>query len=75
MRTKTVADILTTASLFQINELVESCCQFMSTILSVSNCFQFYEAGELHGCEELKNSADEFMSENFKLVSSNCINI
>lgn len=69
MRTDTVADILTVAGLFQMNSVVEFCCKFMPTVLSISNCFRFSEIGELHGCEELVKKADEFMSENFKRVS------
>ena len=69
MRTDTIVDILKVAGLLQINSVVEFCCKFMPTVLSVANCFQFSEMGALHGCDELVKKADDFMSENFKQVS------
>lgn len=69
MRTGNVADILTVAGLFQLDSIVKSCCKFMTTVLSVNNCFQFSEIGELYGCDDLVKLTDDFMAQNFKRVS------
>lgn len=63
-----VVHILPAASMFQVDKIVNACCEFMRRNISVSNCLGIASFADLHSCSELKALADEYAIQHFSEV-------
>ena len=50
--------------------MARACCEFMASHLHPSNCIGVRNFAELHGHYELVSRADQFILDNFTLVSA-----
>ncbi|XP_077292901.1 kelch-like protein 15 [Arctopsyche grandis] len=66
---ETVLKVLTVAGLFQLESLVEACCNFMSDIIDTTNCLEFHETANLYGCTALGDKVINFILRNYKMIA------
>lgn len=64
-----VQSILYVASILQIEDVAKACSDFMKEHLSSDNCVQVHTFAMLHNREQLINSSQSFITENFLDVS------
>ncbi|XP_015786349.1 kelch-like protein 17 isoform X2 [Tetranychus urticae] len=64
-----VQALLPTASLLQISPVREACCKFLLRQLDPSNCLGIRQFADAHSCEELHQTSDKFVVENFPAVA------
>lgn len=63
-----VVHILPAARMFQVDEIVDACCEFMRRNISIGNCLGIASFADLHSCNELKALADEYAIQHFSEV-------
>ena len=64
-----VCDVLSLASLLQLNEIVGHCGSFLVTNVSVKNCLSFLYAAEKYDLQEAVDKCNSFVLENFDAIS------
>lgn len=64
-------ELLAAADMIQLLDVVEACCDFLCRELHPSNALGILRFAEAHHCEELKQSALNFIHTNFSQVSIN----
>uniref|UniRef100_T1J1X5 Kelch-like protein diablo n=1 Tax=Strigamia maritima TaxID=126957 RepID=T1J1X5_STRMM len=64
-----VQEIVMAADMFQLSEVIETCSIFLKKQLHVSNCIGIYQFAETHSCLKLKNIAENFINQNFILLT------
>ena len=60
-----VESLLKAASVFQLIEIVNVCCEFLKEQLHPSNCLGIAALADTFSCEELLNEANKFTVKNF----------
>ncbi|XP_077293317.1 kelch-like protein 21 [Arctopsyche grandis] len=65
----TVLKVLTAAGLFQLEPVVNACCDFMSGIIDTTNCLEIHEIVNLYGCTSLGDKVTDFIIRNYKKVT------
>ncbi|CAI2302977.1 unnamed protein product [Caenorhabditis sp. 36 PRJEB53466] len=63
-----VQDILPVACLLQLQDVQNSCCEYLRKQLDPSNCLGIRAFADTHACKELLSSADEFALKNFSSI-------
>ena len=63
-------NLLSSASLFQIQPVLQACARYMETQLELCNCIGIYYFANLHNCQQLKCKAKEFIDKFFVEVVS-----
>lgn len=63
-----VESLLKAASVFQLIEIVNVCCEFLKEQLHPSNCLGIAALADTFSCEELLNEANKFTVKNFNEV-------
>lgn len=63
-----VVHILPAARMFQVDRIVDACCEFMRRNISIGNCLGIASFADLHSCNELKALADDYAIQNFSEV-------
>ncbi|KAJ8681151.1 hypothetical protein QAD02_016938 [Eretmocerus hayati] len=63
-----VEALLSTASLLQLNYIVEICCQFLIKQLHPSNCLGIKKFADIHNCPNLMKTANTYINDNFMEV-------
>ncbi|XP_071964413.1 kelch-like protein 24 [Antedon mediterranea] len=63
--TLNVRELLATANFFLFKSLLAACSDFLVRQLDLTNCFELHEFADLHGCVDLKMSAEKFILQNF----------
>ena len=63
-----VVHILPGARMFQVDRIVEACCEFMRRNINIGNCLGIASFADLHSCNELKVLADEYAIQHFSEV-------
>lgn len=66
-----VETLLATASLLQLNSIVEACCQFLIKQLHPSNCLGIRRFADIHGCSNLLKTANLYTNDHFMEVIKN----
>ncbi|XP_063718556.1 kelch-like protein 20 [Symsagittifera roscoffensis] len=69
IKTSNVQSLLQAASMFQLQDVVNACCKFLADQLHPSNCLGINEFADIHTCDELKSSSNNFIEENYTAVS------
>ena len=65
-----VQDTLAAASLLQIKQAQEVCCEFLKNHLDVSNCLGVKNFAEVNGCTQLSEVVDSFARRHFLEVTN-----
>lgn len=65
----TVCQLLPAATMFQVPYVVDACCAFLERQLDPTNAIGISSFAEQHGCESLKQKANQFIERNFTQVS------
>lgn len=65
----TVCQLLPAATMFQVPNVIEACCAFLERQLDPTNAIGIANFAEQHGCETLKQKANQFIERNFTKVS------
>ena len=65
---ETVVHILPVARMFQVDRIVDACCEFMRRNISIVNCLGIASFADLHSCNELKSLADDYAIQHFSEV-------
>lgn len=63
-----VCQLLAAATMFQVANIIEACCNFLERQLDSSNAIGIAEFAEQHGCEPLKQKAVQFIERHFTKV-------
>lgn len=63
-----VQELLSAASMFQLNEVVEYCCKFLQKQLHPSNCVGIYRFAEFHSCTMLRLETKRYIERHFAEV-------
>ncbi|XP_052834023.1 kelch-like protein 5 [Octopus bimaculoides] len=71
LKEETVEDLLSTACLLQLSEVVEACCNFLMKQLHPSNCIGIRQFADAQGCIDLYKAANNYVMENFVEVMEN----
>lgn len=66
-----VETLLATASLLQLDSIVEACCQFLIKQLHPSNCLGIGRFADIHGCPNLLSTAKTYTNDHFMEVIKN----
>jgi kelch-like protein 1/4/5 len=66
-----VETLLATASLLQLDYVVEACCQFLSKQLHPSNCLGIRRYADIHCCSNLLKTANTYSNDHFMEVIKN----
>ena len=64
-----VEETIACANYFLMNSLRESCCQFLDSILSCTNCLAIYSIATRFRCYDLQEKAKRMTLQNFSLVT------
>lgn len=64
-----VQNIFTLASLLQVKDLIDACCDYIESQLDASNVIEIYTFSNMHMCEYLSNRSKEFLNRNFVDIS------
>lgn len=64
----TVCQLLPAATMFQVPYVVDACCAFLERQLDPTNAIGISSFAEQHGCESLKQKANQFIERNFTQV-------
>ena len=64
-----VKDIVAAANYFLMDNLKETCCQYLKKNLKPSNCLGVESIAEQFGCDELKEFTHQYILDNFVEVS------
>lgn len=67
----TVENLLSTACLLQLSEVVEACCSFLMKQLHPSNCIGIRQFADAQGCSNLYKVANTYLMDNFVQVMHN----
>ncbi|XP_013773777.1 kelch-like ECH-associated protein 1 isoform X2 [Limulus polyphemus] len=65
----TVCNLLPAATMFQMNHIIEACCNFLEGQLDPTNCIGIADFALQHGCTSLYQRANQFMDQHFSQVS------
>lgn len=71
LREDTVENLLSTACLLQLSEVVEACCGFLVKQLHPSNCIGIRQFADAQGCSDLFKAANSYVQEYFVDVIRN----
>merc|ERR550532_3094861 len=71
LKEDTVENLLSTACLLQLSEVVEACCGFLMKQLHPSNCIGIRQFADAQGCSDLYKVANNFVMEHFVDVMRN----
>lgn len=64
----TVCQLLPAATMFQVPNVIEACCAFLERQLDPTNAIGIANFAEQHGCEALKQKANQFIERNFTKI-------
>ncbi|XP_063705681.1 kelch-like ECH-associated protein 1B isoform X2 [Culicoides brevitarsis] len=63
-----VCQLLTAATMFQVANIIEACCNFLERQLDSSNAIGIAEFAEQQGCDALKQKANQYIERHFTKV-------
>lgn len=66
---RNVCQLLPAATMFQMNHIIEACCNFLEKQLEPSNCIGIGDFALQHGCTQLYLKVNEYIDQNFSAVS------
>ena len=61
LREDTVENLLSTACMLQLSEVVEACCNFLMKQLHPSNCIGIRQFADAQGCSDLYKVANNYV--------------
>ncbi|XP_054714896.1 kelch-like ECH-associated protein 1 [Uloborus diversus] len=64
-----VCNLLPAATMFQVTHIIDSCCSFLENQLDPSNCIGIADFALQHGCNNLYQTANQFIDQHFSQVS------
>ena len=65
-----VQEVLSAASLLQVRQVQDICCNFLKQQLDAGNCLGIKNFAEANGCQQLSDIIDNFARRNFPEVAS-----
>ncbi|CAL1534502.1 unnamed protein product [Lymnaea stagnalis] len=71
LKEETVENLLSTACLLQMSEVVEACCSFLMKQLHPSNCIGIRQFADAQGCTDLYKVANNYVMDRFVEVMQN----
>ncbi|KAL3199837.1 hypothetical protein MRX96_043762 [Rhipicephalus microplus] len=66
---RNVCQLLPAATMFQVNHIIEACCNFLEKQLDPNNCIGIGEFALQHGCTKLYIKVNDYIDQNFAAVS------
>lgn len=66
---QTVCALLPAATMFQMQHVIEVCCNFLKNQLEPSNAIGIATFAEQHGCMELLHTASQFIEQHFTQIA------
>eukprot|EP00102_Acyrthosiphon_pisum_P018823 XP_016656033.1 PREDICTED: uncharacterized protein LOC107882178 [Acyrthosiphon pisum] len=60
--------LFSTSNFLQLEEVTETCCEFLLTQLCPANCIDIYTIADLHSCTELLTSSERYIQKYFSEV-------
>ncbi|XP_077553231.1 kelch like ECH associated protein 1 [Haemaphysalis longicornis] len=66
---RNVCQLLPAATMFQVNHIIEACCNFLEKQLDPNNCIGIGDFALQHGCTKLYIKVNDFIDQNFAAVS------
>ncbi|XP_053671665.1 kelch-like ECH-associated protein 1B [Anopheles nili] len=64
----TVCQLLPAATMFQVPNVIDACCDFLERQLDPTNAIGIANFAEQHGCETLRQKANQFIERNFTQI-------
>ncbi|XP_055524636.1 kelch-like ECH-associated protein 1B isoform X2 [Wyeomyia smithii] len=64
----TVCTLLPAATMFQVPNVIDACCDFLERQLDPTNAIGIATFAEQHGCQALKQKANQFIERNFTKI-------
>ncbi|XP_052903109.1 kelch-like ECH-associated protein 1B [Anopheles moucheti] len=64
----TVCQLLPTATMLQVPNVIDACCDFLERQLDPTNAIGIANFAEQHGCESLRQKANQFIERNFTQI-------
>ncbi|XP_049285643.1 kelch-like ECH-associated protein 1B isoform X1 [Anopheles funestus] len=64
----TVCQLLPAATMFQVPNVIDACCDFLERQLDPTNAIGIANFAEQHGCESLRQKANQFIERNFTQI-------
>lgn len=64
----TVCQLLPAATMFQVHNVIEACCAFLERQLDPQNAIGIANFAEQHGCNLLKQKANQFIERHFTQI-------
>ncbi|XP_058059485.1 kelch-like ECH-associated protein 1B [Anopheles bellator] len=64
----TVCQLLPAATMFQVPNVIDACCEFLERQLDPTNAIGIANFAEQHGCETLRQKANQFIERNFTQI-------
>ncbi|KRT79769.1 BTB And C-terminal Kelch domain containing protein, partial [Oryctes borbonicus] len=64
----TVCQLLPAATMFQVTNVIQACCDFLERQLDPSNAIGIANFAEQHGCNELCRKANQYIERNFSQI-------
>ncbi|XP_035782431.1 kelch-like ECH-associated protein 1B isoform X1 [Anopheles albimanus] len=64
----TVCQLLPAATMFQVPSVIDACCEFLERQLDPTNAIGIANFAEQHGCEKLRQTANQFIERNFTQI-------
>uniref|UniRef100_A0A2M4AE20 BTB domain-containing protein n=1 Tax=Anopheles triannulatus TaxID=58253 RepID=A0A2M4AE20_9DIPT len=64
----TVCQLLPAATMFQVPSVIDACCEFLERQLDPTNAIGIANFAEQHGCEKLRQKANQFIERNFTQI-------
>ncbi|XP_022905246.1 kelch-like ECH-associated protein 1B isoform X2 [Onthophagus taurus] len=64
----TVCQLLPAATMFQVTNVIQACCDFLEQQLDPSNAIGIANFAEQHGCNDLCRKANQYIERNFSQI-------
>ena len=70
VQSENALDLLSAADMLQFEGIKQCCCAFLQTKLDTQNCLSLATFADIHTCETLKETAEEYSCKHFRAVIS-----
>lgn len=71
VQSENALDLLSAADMLQFEGIKQCCCAFLQTKLDIQNCLSLATFADIHTCQTLKETAEEYSRKHFRAVMTN----
>lgn len=71
VQSENALDLLSAADMLQFEGIKQCCCAFLQTKLDIQNCLSLATFADIHTCQTLKETAEEYSRKHFRAVMNN----